>query len=376
MSATGRTRSRSIRESFSKLRRQLSVRRNSKDSVLSGEVLSGIEVWDHSEHSSDESTESYSTSYNSSHTELSDDVGLENFLMPSRTLDSVTEDQILTTPLADLNVADQPFDDMPQSFRFLDLPLEIRRLVYKHYFPPREAKIRMKKSDPASETIISNPWQESQAILLTCREVYETAKEYSRVSAFTLDLSQYAVRSGDSLPVYNIASNLGQVAKKCTRIIVSFDQIWSVSEPALFPSLRTLEIWNYRTWRSLFSMTDPYRLAADFEKESQTLLKRGIPGILAEQRTKLSAGVALQINLACDLLVCVGSDETHPKMDKLRHIFRFSDDCVDGKLIRMWARDHSDMGRLPLSCQMAQHMHLYCLHLREHEPGLIDWAPG
>lgn len=375
MSASGRARSRSFRESFSKLCRTISGRRDSKDSIPS---FTGVdpEAWDHPEPSSDESTECYSTSYNSSHTELSeDDLKLENFLMPSRTFDNITEDEILTASMRRHDLIDEPYIDMNQPFRFLDLPLEIRQLVYKHYFPQSEATIRVKRVTNDSEVVTNNPWHETHALLLTCKEVNKTAREFHTVRSFALDLSRYTVKPGDILPVSDIVSQLGQIANKCSRLIVAHDQIWDVLEPELFPVLRKVEVWRFNGYQSQALAHNPAHVAANFEKEMRELFGAVRPAILAVNAAKLPAGVTVEFNQVIDTLVCVGRDDIRSKHDRLRHVLTYGDENRDGKFTRVeWASKPSNVLPLPPHFQIARHLHDYCQHLEEHEPELLARA--
>lgn len=60
----------------------------------------------------------------------------------------------------------------------LDLPLEIRRLIYKAIFAEGHAKITVEESTPPGryETTLKQITQES-AILLTCRQTHNEARE-------------------------------------------------------------------------------------------------------------------------------------------------------------------------------------------------------
>lgn len=295
--------------------------------------------------------------------------------MPSPVLDNLVEEDALTTSLNRYGLLDEPFFDSSQPFRFLDLPLEIRRLVYQYYFPQRGATLRIKRGATDSEIICSNPWHEMQAILSTCREIYQTAKVFSQIHSATLDLSHYTAKTGDMLPISDILSKIGEAGTKCSRLIISSEQPWNILEPRLFPLLSKVEVWDYSHWRSKIYIANSAHLAADFEGESRRLLRPRAELILANNKLKVPDGVVTEINLVCDVLVCVGpGDALRPRQDKLRHVLSFSDAEADGKLVKVdWVGKH-DMGPLPLRFQMAPHMHEYCLHLREHEPELLDRA--
>jgi len=181
----------------------------------------------------------------------------------------------------------------------LDLPLEIKQTIYRFFFAMHDVVLRVKRPDALGKyplQILSNGGVE---LLLTCRHVYLTAKPSRRLSSVTLDLRQL---HGGSSSIPEIAAQLSKACLSSNRLILRQGQTLDAESFALFPQLRIVRIYDYKTFRDRLPSKNHAHLAENFDGEVRKLLKQEAMMSLSLVTSRLRT----EIIFVCDCMICPG----------------------------------------------------------------------
>lgn len=261
----------------------------------------------------------------------------------------------------------------PGFSKLLQLPLEIKQMIYREYFPNPEAVIKLKKLDSEPVWNEKTVIDEVLSLLLTCREIYSTARPMLKLTSVALDLRQYVQ---PDLPVKEIGDYYRKGSLSCSKLIIRDGQSFNSGISQAMPNLKCVIMYDYGTFRNLAPASDHRTLASNFEYGARKLVKDRAMKELTQLKLAVPEQVDIKIICVCDCLICLEDEDlTLPipskgKPVKMRHLVTFDDQHLQGALIsRDWITTGAGLGLdacpLPLKEQLATHVHAYCGVVRE-----------